>query len=92
MTTSLTDRQLRELETTERIASCFSLAATSFVFFTFVYSPAFRKPVNRLLFFATWGNMACNVRGMTEAAKNCRKLTSQSGGYTIVTDRNQSWC
>ncbi len=61
MTTSLTQHQLYQLEITERVASCFSLVGTLFVFVTFMYSPAFRKPINRLLFFATWGNLAYNV-------------------------------
>ncbi|KAL8649165.1 MAG: hypothetical protein Q9226_005688 [Calogaya cf. arnoldii] len=28
---------------------------------TFTFSPAFRKPINRLIFFASWGNALCNV-------------------------------
>ena len=47
--------ELHNLEITERVASCFSLLGTSFIFFTFLYSPAFRKPVNRLIFYASWG-------------------------------------
>ncbi len=61
MTTSLTDSQLKSLELTERIASAFSLVGTSFILFTFVYSPAFRKPINRIIFYASWGNTLCNV-------------------------------
>lgn len=61
MTTSLTASQLKSLELTERIASAFSLVGTSFILFTFVYSPAFRKPINRIIFYASWGNTLCNV-------------------------------
>lgn len=61
MTTSLTPSQLKSLELTERIASAFSLVGTSFILFTFVYSPAFRKPINRIIFYASWGNTLCNV-------------------------------
>lgn len=61
MSHALTPRELHDLETTERIASCFSLIGTSFILFTFLYSPAFRKPVNRLIFYASWGNTLCNV-------------------------------
>ncbi|MCJ1272515.1 hypothetical protein MMC21_000301 [Puttea exsequens] len=61
MTHQLTKDQLHDLEVTERIASCFSLLGTSFILFTFVYSPAFRKPVNRLIFYASWGNTMMNI-------------------------------
>ncbi|KAK0509878.1 hypothetical protein JMJ35_007272 [Cladonia borealis] len=58
---SLTHNQLSSLETTERIASCFSLVGTIFIFITFVSSPNFRRPINRLVFYASWGNTLCNV-------------------------------
>ncbi|KAM0799326.1 hypothetical protein BDR22DRAFT_330488 [Usnea florida] len=58
---ALTPNELRHLELTERVASCFSLVGTSFILFTFICSPAFRKPVNRLIFYASWGNTLCNV-------------------------------
>lgn len=61
MTGPLTADQLRSLELTERIASCLSLAGTMFVMITFLYSSAFRKPINRLIFYATWGNTICNA-------------------------------
>lgn len=53
MAHTLTKLQLNHLEITERLMSCLSLLGTSFVVFTFLYSPAFRKPVNRLIFFAS---------------------------------------
>lgn len=59
--TILAPHHLRSLELTERIASCLSLAGTMFVMTTFLYSSAFRKPINRLIFYATWGNTICNV-------------------------------
>ena len=52
MAHSLTKDQLHDIETTERVASCFSLAGTTFILCTFIYSSAFRKPVNRLIFYA----------------------------------------
>ena len=55
MSHALSHTELHNLEITERVASCFSLVGTSFIFFTFLYSPAFRKPVNRLIFYASWG-------------------------------------
>lgn len=61
MAPELTAPQLRALETTERVASCFSVTGTIFIMLTFTFSPAFRKPINRLIFFASWGNALCNV-------------------------------
>lgn len=61
MTHMLTASQRISLETTERTASCFSLIGTTFIFVTFVYSPAFRRPINRLVFYASWGNTLCNI-------------------------------
>lgn len=58
---SLTKAQLSALETTERVASCFSLVGTIFIFVTFVSSPNFRRPINRLVFYASWGNTLCNI-------------------------------
>ena len=59
--TSLTARESKALETTERVASCFSLIGTIFIFVTFVSSPNFRRPINRLVFYASWGNTLCNI-------------------------------
>ncbi|KAL6715886.1 hypothetical protein ACLMJK_006847 [Lecanora helva] len=61
MSKHVTATQLQELEIIERIFSCLSLLGTSFIFFTFLYSPHFRRPVNRLIFYASWGNTLCNV-------------------------------
>lgn len=61
MTHALSPQELHRLEVTERIASSFSLIGTSFILFTFLYSPAFRKPINRLIFYASWGNTLCNI-------------------------------
>lgn len=59
-----TAHQLQALQTTERVASCFSLIGTSLIFVTFASSSKFRKPINRLIFYATWGNILCNVGTM----------------------------
>ena len=79
MTHHLTASQLKSLETTERIASCFSLIGTTFVISTFIYSSAFRKPINRLIFFASIGNSLCN----------CATMISQSG---IRAGKNSPLC
>ncbi|KAL8749019.1 MAG: hypothetical protein Q9184_006970, partial [Pyrenodesmia sp. 2 TL-2023] len=71
--------QLRALETTERVASCFSVTGTVFIALTFTFSPSFRKPINRLIFYASWGNLLCNVA----------TLMSQSG---IRAGQNSGLC
>jgi len=52
----LTDEQLHVLEVTERVAASFSFVGCCFILLTFSLSPRFRKPVNRLIFYASWGN------------------------------------
>lgn len=41
----------------ERVGSAMSLSGCLFIIFTFCYSRAFRKPINRLVFYASFGNM-----------------------------------
>ena len=53
--------QNNALEITERVCSVFSLVGCSFICLTFVASHEFRKPINRLAFYASWGNILCNV-------------------------------
>ena len=59
-----TAQELRALQTVERVASCFSLIGTTLIFITFASSTKFRKPMNRLIFYASWGNTLCNVATM----------------------------
>lgn len=68
MTDVLYPNQQRALETVERVASCFSLVGSIFIFLTFSYSPGFRRPVNRLIFYASWGNTLCNVGTLISAS------------------------
>jgi hypothetical protein len=49
------------IETAERVASVFSVLGAGFVIFTFLFDRRFRKPINRLVFYATWGNLFANV-------------------------------
>ncbi|KAI9880727.1 MAG: hypothetical protein M1830_001010 [Pleopsidium flavum] len=58
---ALSTEQLKAIEVTERIASILSLLGTSYIIVTFITAPAFRKPINRLVFYASWGNIICNV-------------------------------
>ena len=56
-----TRRQLAILETTSRVASVFSLFGAGFIILTFCLSRSFHKPINRLAFFAAFGNIMTNV-------------------------------
>ncbi|KAJ9654870.1 hypothetical protein H2198_006143 [Neophaeococcomyces mojaviensis] len=58
---SLTEVQLQYIIIIERVASIFSLFGAAFVIVTFALSDKFRKPVNRLVFYATFGNILTNI-------------------------------
>ncbi|KAL2003617.1 hypothetical protein VTN02DRAFT_3163 [Thermoascus thermophilus] len=58
---SFNESQLRAIEDTERACSALSLVGTSAIIGTFLASRSFRKPINRLVFYASWGNILSNV-------------------------------
>ena len=72
---SLSEKQLRAIEDTERACSVLSLLGTAFIIRSFLYCDSFRKPINRLVFFASWGNVLSNVA----------TLISRSGIFSGVT-------
>ena len=53
--------QLHALVTAERVSSVFSVVGACFIIATFLSDRSFRKPINRLVFFAAWGNLFANV-------------------------------
>lgn len=57
----LTEQQRTAIEVTERLGSVLSLIGTAFIIGTFLYDNAFHKPINRLVFYASWGNIMANV-------------------------------
>lgn len=59
--TTLSHAQLNAMGIIERVCSVFSLLGSVFVIVTFICSKAFHKPINRLVFYASFGNMLCNV-------------------------------
>ena len=61
MEPQMSTSQLHALEVTERVASVLSLLAAVCIILTFVLSSKFRKPVNRLIFYASWGNLFANA-------------------------------
>ncbi|KAH7148442.1 G-protein coupled receptor [Dactylonectria macrodidyma] len=52
---------LGELSIVERTSSVVSLIGCLFIIVTFSYSKAFHKPINRLIFFASFGNAVVNI-------------------------------
>ena len=57
----LTEAQLNSFSTIERVCSVFSLLGCVTIITTFSVSKAFHKPINRLVFYASFGNTMSNV-------------------------------
>lgn len=53
--------EARTYESVSRAASTLSIASTVFVVATFAAFPYFRKPINRLIIYASIGNVLLNV-------------------------------
>lgn len=66
-TMTLTEEQISAISATERVCSTISLIGTFIIVATFIASPAFRKPINRLVFYASWGNMMANIATIISA-------------------------
>jgi len=58
---ALDETQVDILSVIERTCSVFSLLGSLFVIATFCLSKAFHKPINRLVFYASFGNLITNV-------------------------------
>lgn len=56
-----TQAQLDDYSSIERGCSVFSLLGCVFIIATFCLSKAFHKPINRLVFYASFGNLMTNV-------------------------------
>lgn len=67
--------ELVAIENTERACSVLSLLGTTFIIGSFICNTSFRKPINRLVFYASWGNTMANIA----------TLISRSGVYHGVT-------
>ncbi|KAJ6779342.1 hypothetical protein PWT90_04280 [Aphanocladium album] len=61
MPATLTEGQLAAVSAIERGCSVLSLLGCLFIIITFCMSSAFHKPINRLVFYASFGNMMTNV-------------------------------
>ncbi|KAL8669762.1 MAG: hypothetical protein Q9168_005656 [Polycauliona sp. 1 TL-2023] len=57
----LTTGQTHALMVTERIVSVFSIFGILFILITFYFLSSFNKPINRLVFYASFGNLGMNI-------------------------------
>lgn len=57
----LTEGQLNGLSIVERTCSVLSLIGIAFIVTTFLLSRGFHKPINRLIFYASVGNLGTNI-------------------------------
>ncbi|KAK8158394.1 hypothetical protein BC567DRAFT_275434 [Phyllosticta citribraziliensis] len=57
----MTPQQEYAIEVVERVMSSISLASTLFIILTFTAFPSFRKPINRLVVYASVGNILVNI-------------------------------
>jgi hypothetical protein len=73
MTPPLTPDQIRTISIIERVSSVFSLIGIVFVLSTFLLSSSFNKPINRLVFFATFGNLGESI-DVEDRNGNCERL------------------
>ncbi|KAJ5470791.1 hypothetical protein N7530_008148 [Penicillium desertorum] len=64
---TLTEQQILAISATERVCSTISLVGTFVIIATFMWSPTFRKPINRLVFYASWGNIMANIATIISA-------------------------
>jgi hypothetical protein len=58
---ALTDTEMYAIQATERISSVLSLLGAAFVILTFTFNKNFHKPINRLVFYACFGNVMANI-------------------------------
>ncbi|TVY49277.1 hypothetical protein LOCC1_G002063 [Lachnellula occidentalis] len=64
----LSASELNALVITERVNSCLSMVGIFFVLITYSFSSHFDKPINRLIFFATWGNIGSTIASLISDA------------------------
>ncbi|RFU74622.1 g- coupled receptor [Trichoderma arundinaceum] len=60
----LTEAQFDALVIVERVCSSVSMIASSFIILTFCCSKYFSKSINRLIFYASFGNLLANIGHM----------------------------
>lgn len=64
MAVELTANQTNAFAVTERVTSIFSLLGILFILSTFLLGRGFDKPINRLVFAASWSNLGMNIAAL----------------------------
>lgn len=68
MKDTLSASQTQALVATERVNSIISLLGIAFILLTYLFTPYFSKPINRLVFYATWGNLGSHIASLISEA------------------------
>lgn len=68
MAGGLSEGQLRAIVVIERVCSSISMAGCMFTISTFCFSKYFSKSINRLVFYASFGNLLTNIATMISRA------------------------
>lgn len=58
---NFSQRDLDIITIIERVGGALSMLGCMFIIATFLTSKSFHKPINRLVFFASWGNLITNI-------------------------------
>lgn len=58
---SFTSSENRAFDLAEKVTSVISVVGAAFIIATFLLDDRFRKAINRLVFYACWGNLFANV-------------------------------
>ncbi|KAH8698345.1 hypothetical protein BGW36DRAFT_448258 [Talaromyces proteolyticus] len=77
---TLTADQLWALAVTERVTSAISIVGILFIVSTYLLAPGFNKPINRLIFFACFGNLGSNTAALIS------EIGPHAGARTAVCD------
>ena len=81
----LTEDQLNAIVIIERVTSSLSVVGCLLIVVTFLSSSAFHKPINRLVFFASVGNIMTNIATLISrsALENLDGALCQFQGFLI---------
>ena len=64
MARDLSPSELNAMQVTERVTSALSLLGFLFILVTYLCSEDFNKPINRLIFYASWANLGTTISGL----------------------------
>ena len=64
----LTTEQVNTLVATERVTTCFSLVGILLILTSYYLTPYFKKPINRLVVYASFGNLGTCVASLISEA------------------------